>query len=185
MVYALPPKNFDLVNSEGVVEFVNFFEEDSVQEIGFQQYIGDTIFSKFNWIDLNALLTIDRGAQFMIDMDPVSGDYIQFGGTGNLNFVVQRNQLPQVSGTYTFDRGVYEVSYYGLVKKAFRFQPGSRITWSGDPFSALLSLKANYSIRTASIGLLSREIYGLSDEEKSQYRRALPFRKRKKVPFHL
>ena len=83
--------------------------------------------------------------------------------------------MPQVSGSYIFDRGIYEVSYYGLVKKSFRFQPGSLITWSGNPFSASLKLKASYSIRTASVGLLSREIYGLSDEEKSQYRRTLPY----------
>ena len=65
MVYALPPKNFDLVNNEGVVEFVNLSEEESTQEVDFQQYIGDTIFSKINWIDLNAILTIDRGAQWL------------------------------------------------------------------------------------------------------------------------
>lgn len=175
MIYALPPKNFDLVNSEGVVEFVDFSEEDTVQEINFKQHIGDTIFSKLNWLDLNAVLTIDKAAQFMIDMDPVSGDYIQFGGAGNLNFIVQQNQTPQVSGSYVFDRGIYEVSFYGLVKKTFRFQPGSRIAWSGDPFSASMNLKASYTIRTASVGLVSREIYGLPDEERNQYRRSLPY----------
>jgi hypothetical protein len=175
MKYALPPKNFDLVDSEGVVEFINFSEEDTTQEINFEQHIGDTIFSKLNWLDLNAALSISKEAQFMIDMDPASGDYIQFGGTGSLNFVVQQNQMPQVSGSYVFDRGVYEVSFYGLVKKAFRFEPGSSITWSGDPFSALMNLKANYTIRTASVGLVSREIYGLPDEERNQYQRAIPY----------
>ena len=43
------------------------------------------------------------------------------------------------------------------------------------PFKVLLNLKANYSIRTASVGLVSKEIYGLPDEERNQYRRALPY----------
>jgi hypothetical protein len=175
LTYALPPKNFDVVDSEGIVEFVNLSDPDSLEEIGFEQYIGDTIFSKLNWIDLNATLKIDRSAQFMIDMDPLSGDYIQFGGTGNLNLLVQKQQNPQITGTYEFDRGIYEVSFYGLVKKTFDFEPGSIISWSGDPYSAQMNLKARHNIRTASIGLVSREVYGLPDEEKSKYRRTLPY----------
>ncbi len=175
MTYALPPKNFDLVDSEGIVEFVNLSDPDSLQDIGFEQYIGDTIFSKLNWIDLNATLIVDKSAQFMVDMDPLSGDYIQFGGAGNLNLLVQKQQNPQITGTYEFDRGIYEVSFYGLVKKTFEFERGSAISWSGDPYAAQLILKASHNIRTASVGLVSREIYGLSDEEKSKYRRALPY----------
>ncbi len=175
LVYALPPKNFDLVDSEGIVEFVNFSAPDTTQEIGLEQYVGDTIFSKLNWIDLNAVVRIDRSSQFMIDIDPISGDYIQFGGSGNLNLLVQKNQNPRITGTYEFDRGIYEVSFYGLVKKTFEFEPGSIITWSGDPYAAQLRLKATNTIRTASAGLVSREIYGLPDEEKSKYRRSLPY----------
>jgi hypothetical protein len=175
MTYALPPKNFDLVDSEGIVEFVNLSDPDSLQDIGFEQYIGDTIFSKLNWIDLNAILKVDKSAEFTVDMDPISGDYIRFGGSGNLNLLVQKNQNPQITGTYEFDRGVYEVSFYGLVKKTFEFEQGSVISWSGDPYGARLLLKARNNIRTASIGLVSREIYGLSDEEKSKYRRTLPY----------
>jgi len=175
LVYALPPKDFDLVDSEGIVEFVNLSEVDTVQELRFQQYVGDTIFSKLNWIDLNAILKIDKAAQFTIDMDPISGDYLQFGGNGNLNLIVQKNQNPQITGNYEFDRGIYQVSFYGLVKKTFEFEPGSNIAWSGDPYNALLNLKAKYNIRTASVGLVSKEIYGLSDDEKSQYRKTLPY----------
>ena len=175
MTYALPSKNFDVVDSEGIVEFINFSDPDSLEEIGFDQYIGDTIFSNLNWIDLNATLTVDKSAQFMVDMDPLSGDYIQFGGAGNLNLLVQKQQNPQITGTYEFDRGIYEVSFYGLVKKTFEFERGSAISWSGDPYAAQLNLKARHNIRTASVGLVSREIYGLSDEEKSKYRRTLPY----------
>ena len=175
LVYALPPKNFDLVDSEGIVEFVNFSSPDTIQETGLEQYVGDTIFSKLNWIDLNAVVKIDRSSQFMIDVDPISGDYIQFGGSGNLNLLVQKNQNPRITGTYEFNRGIYEVSFYGLVKKTFEFEPGSIITWSGDPYAAQLSLKATNTIRTASVGLVAREIYGLPDEEKSKYRRSLPY----------
>ena len=175
LTYALPSKNFDVVDSEGIVEFVNFSDPDSLEEIGFEQYIGDTIFSKLNWVDLNATLKIDKSAQFMIDMDPLSGDYLQFGGTGNLNLLVQKQQNPQITGTYEFDRGIYEVSFYGLVKRTFDFEPGSVISWSGDPYTAQLNLKAQHNIRTASFGLVSREIYGLPDEEKSKYRRTLPY----------
>jgi hypothetical protein len=175
LTYALPPNNFDVVDSEGIVEFVNYSDPDSLKEIGFEQYIGDTIFSKLNWIDLNAILKVDKSAQFMVDMDPLSGDYIQFGGTGNFNLLVQKQQNPQITGTYEFDRGIYEVSFYGLVRKTFDFEPGSIITWSGDPYSARMNLKARHDIRTASIGLVSREVYGLPDEEKSKYRRTLPY----------
>jgi hypothetical protein len=175
LTYALPSKNFDVVDSEGIVEFVNYSDPDSLDEIGFEQYIGDTIFSKLNWIDLNATLSVDKSAQFMVDMDPLSGDYIQFGGAGNFNLLVQKQQNPRITGTYEFDRGIYEVSFYGLVKKTFEFEPGSVISWSGDPYAAQLNLKARHNIRTASAGLVSREIYGLSDEEKSRYRRTLPY----------
>jgi hypothetical protein len=175
LVYALPPKNFDIMDSEGIVEFVSFSEPDSLQDIELDQYLTDTLFSKLNWIDLNAILGVDKSAQFMIDVDPVSGDYIQFGGTGNLNLLVQKDQNPRITGSYEFDRGVYEVSFYGLVKKTFEFVPGSIISWSGNPYQARLNLSSRNNIRTASIGLVSREVYGMSDEEKSKYRRTLPY----------
>lgn len=175
LTYTLPPKNFDLISSEGVVEFVDFSESDSTGVIGFKQQIGDSLFSKLNWLDLNAVLNIDKRAQFTLDLDPFSGDYIRFGGEGALNVVIQKNQPPQLNGRYVFDRGIYEVSFYGMVRKTFSFQSGSVITWTGNPYNALLNLKANYEIRTASVGLVSREIYGMSDEEKSKYRRALPY----------
>jgi hypothetical protein len=163
------------MDSEGIVEFVRFSDLDSLQDIELDQYHTDTLFSKLNWVDLNAVLGVDKSAQFMIDVDPVSGDYIQFGGTGNLNLLVQKGQSPRITGSYEFNRGVYEVSFYGLVKKTFEFVPGSIISWSGNPYQARLNLSSRNNIRTASISLVSREVYSMSDEEKSKYRRTLPY----------
>lgn len=86
-------------------------------------------------------------AQVVIVMDPIGGDRIRAYGAGNLRmtYASLENDL-RMYGTYTLERGDYNFTLQDIIIKDFTIQPGSSITFSGDPYSARLDLKAIYSV---------------------------------------
>ena len=175
LTYVLPPKEIDVISSDGIVEFIGTNQLDSVQELNIESILKDTILTKYKGLNLKSEIIIDKNAVFKIEIDPLSGDYITTNGNGKLTLIKDRDTEPMVSGSYEIEDGLYEVSFYGLVKKTFKFEKGSSLVWTGNPYNPLLNLDASYTVRTSSTGLVSNEIYGLSDEEKAMYRKPLPY----------
>lgn len=111
-------------------------------------------------------------AQVIIVMDPIGGDRIRSFGTGNLRMTYGSvaNDL-RMYGTYTLDRGDYNFTLQDIIIKDFSIQPGSSITFRGDPYSAQLDLQAVYAVN-ANLSDLDESF--LSDKELN----------RTKVPVH-
>lgn len=92
-------------------------------------------------------MDITPDAQLIIVMDPVGGDRIKAYGAGDMRMTYESadNDL-RMYGTYTLDRGSYNFTLQDIIIKDFTIDPGSSITFRGDPYSAQLDIDAVYSV---------------------------------------
>lgn len=175
LTYALPGSELQLVTAEGIVEFLDPAQiYDSVLAIQ-GDYLTDSIISKLTGLDLTLNLEIDPAAKFTVDIDPKSGDYLAISGSANLNITADANGKQTLVGVYEVKHGIYQLSFYGLVKKTFTIAPGSSITWSGRPLDADLDITAEYEVRTSSVSLVANETASMSDAEKQTFNQRLPY----------
>lgn len=86
-------------------------------------------------------------AQIVLVMDPIGGDRIRAYGSGSLrlDYGSANNDL-KMYGTYRLDHGRYNFTLQDIILKDFTIKPGSEITFNGDPYAAVLNIKAAYSL---------------------------------------
>ena len=166
----IPESQLDLVEREGVVLFVNKEEPDDI----LTRQTEETT-SAFSGFDIRALLNVDPEALFTIVIDPATGDNLQVSGDANLQMDINPNGRITLSGNYEITGGHYEMSLYNLVSRKFEINPGSRITWNGDPMDASLDIQAIYKVETGASELMSAQLTGSNNEALSQYQQQLPF----------
>ncbi len=173
IMYKLPGKDLELITDEEIVVFTDFNDKSEaivIQEES--QFIGDSLISMISGIDLTVNLEVDPEAKFRIFIDPNSGDITSFKLNGNLQYKYNDTQRGHLTGLIELREGFYELSFYGLVKKKFVYDPGSAISWSGNVMDGEINLSARYEVKTNSVGLVSNEIGG---SEKTMYNQRLPY----------
>jgi hypothetical protein len=170
LTFIVPESQLDLVERDGVVLFVNKKNPDDI--LTGQTEEKTTAFSGF---DIQALLTADPKAKFKVVIDQKTGDNLLISGSANLQIDINPNGRITLSGTYEITQGHYEMSLYNLISKEFSINPGSKITWNGDPMDANMDIQAIYEVKTAATELMSSQLTGSNQETKSQYKTRLPF----------
>lgn len=103
-------------------------------------------------MDFNLNITPDAYAE--IQLDRQSGDIIEAYGKGLLNLKVDTKGDFSMAGNYEIQRGDYTFTFQNALNKKFTINPGSRLTWSGDPYGALLDVKATYTQMASLAGVL-------------------------------
>lgn len=93
-------------------------------------------------MDMNLDITPDAYTEIIIDIK--SGDIIRGYGRGNLKLELDTKGDFSMIGDYEFERGNYNFTLYDIINKEFTINKGSRISWYGDPFTAVLNLTASY-----------------------------------------
>lgn len=176
LTYALPGSELKLVTSEGIVNFLEPGQKyDSIYVVKEVNSIADSIMSQISGINIAANLEIDPNARFTVDIDPKSGDYLTIGGSANLKIDADRTGKKSVTGIYEVKSGIYELSFYNLVKKTFTIVPGSTVTWSGNPKDADLNISAEHIVTTPSTSLMANESITMSETEKNMFKQRLPY----------
>lgn len=96
-------------------------------------------------IDLE--IDINPDAAINLVMDPVGGDRIRSRGVGSMRMTYGSvdNEL-HMYGSYVLERGDYNFTLQDIIIKDFTIKPGSSISFTGDPFSAELDIKAAYPL---------------------------------------
>lgn len=93
--------------------------------------------------NLNADIT--PGTKMTLIMDPISRDSIVATGSGRLDMTYNSlNDDITMKGSYTIDRGHYDVSVQDIIHKNFVINSGSKVTFNGDPYNAVLDISAKY-----------------------------------------
>lgn len=102
-------------------------------------------------IHLNFLIDANPNATLRLITDRTSGDYITLNGAGTLRATYFNKGGVDIFGTYTVDHGVYRLTIQNIIKRVFEFTQGGTIVFGGDPYNAILNLKAQYPIASVSL----------------------------------
>ena len=169
--YILPQDDLELMSNEGIVEFVDPHQEDTIR-ISESQTFYDSLIATFPEFNLNARVLLEEKATLQVVINAKSGDFIEARGKADIKTEIDRSGNMLLEGDYTITTGFYQLSFYDLVRKRFEIAPGSSIRWTGNPMKGTLNFKATYNINSSSIGLIGHEV---GEGERAVYRRSLPY----------
>jgi hypothetical protein len=132
-----------LEGSDEVVQedFINFI---SVKDTVALQASKDASKVDLSGINLNLDLEITPDAYCEIIFDLTAGDIIRGRGNGKLNLQIDTKGDFNMFGDYEITEGGYNFTLYNIINKEFEIEPGSQISWIGDPYEAILDIQANY-----------------------------------------
>ena len=171
VTYVVPESQLDVEERDGVVIFVNREDPDAILTRNDQEETP----SLFQGMDVKALLEIAEDANFHIIIDERTGDNLKVAGDAALNLDIEPNGRIKLTGRYELKSGHYETSLYNLVNRRFEINPGSTITWQGDPMDAKLDVTAIYELETSAAPLMSSVTSGQDISVTGKYRQVLPF----------
>ena len=142
----------------------------------------DAILTKTNEVtvslggfDIKAKIAIGNKAKAKVIIDKETGDNFQIAGAGDLIFMMDPNGRMSLTGVYDVSSGSYEMNLYNIVNRRFELSPGSKVSWSGDPFDAKLDIRAIYQQEASTAPLMANVTSGLDPAAKLKYRQVLPF----------
>lgn len=166
--FSVPDSKVNVDRGDGIVIFTS--DSSSLDPIMLSQ--SEAIVSqKITGIDLSAKIKIDKNSTLKLLVDPISGDSLSVKGDADLNFKMDASGQTTLTGTYTVYEGSYKASLENLIVRKFAISRGSKIIWSGDPYNALVDIKATYTTKTAPDGLLANSAI----IDSSALRKPLPF----------
>ncbi|MFW5820324.1 MAG: translocation/assembly module TamB domain-containing protein, partial [Bacteroidota bacterium] len=125
--------------------------------------------------DINVTLEVKKEASLNIITDPASGENLKIFGEANLNFNMGSGGQISLTGQYIINDGTYNLTLYNVIKRQFKIQEGSSITWSGDPLGAKTDITAFYRLRTSPEGLIANELSNINEEQRRELSQSIPF----------
>ena len=172
LTVVMPGSNPELQSREGVVNFVDSKKiNDTITKI----IINDSLVSHaaFSGLVLNANIETDTAAVFTMVIDSQSGDAISVKGKTTLAAGLDESGKISLTGLYEVEKGSYQFSL-NMLKKKFEIVKGSTITWTGDPLSAIVNIKALYKLKSSPIDLVEQQLVGQTPTEVNKYKQRVP-----------
>ena len=99
--------------------------------------------------NLNLRIEVTPEAKAQLIYNSQIGDIIKVQGDGILQLGMDKNGDITIFGTCNITRGDYLFTLQNIINKKFTIEPGGSITWSGDPYNAIINLAAVYSLRAS------------------------------------
>jgi hypothetical protein len=99
-------------------------------------------------LDFNFDITPDAYCEIIFDLK--AGDIIRGNGNGKIKMQIDTKGDFTMFGDYEITKGFYNFTLLNAINKEFKVKPGSRVSWSGDPYRGILDLNATYD-QTASL----------------------------------
>lgn len=91
-------------------------------------------------------ITNDAYAEFILNRN--TGDKIAGYGSGQIQLTFDSDNEFSMVGDYTFsENSFYLFTFLNVINKKFAIQPGSKVTWNGDPSNGMLNVTARYEDR--------------------------------------
>lgn len=169
----LPSSDPELQSREGVV---NFIDSKHLNDSSIQVNFSDTLVQRLSLmkgINLSATIETDTAANFTLIIDSRTGDALSVRGKSSLSAGMDESGKLSLTGLYEVQKGSYQISF-NLLKKKFEIVKGSTITWTGDPMSAIVDIKAMYATKASPIDLVESELGGLTNTELNKYKQRIP-----------
>lgn len=171
----LPSADPEIQEREGIVKFV---DKDHPDTLALKTIYDSLSTSSLRGLDVNANIQTDSAAKLTLVIDENTGDALTMQGVASLNGGIDRSGKVSLTGSYALTHGAYTVSL-SVLKKRFEIQPGSTITWTGDPTLAQVDINAIYYAKTAPIDLLEQQLS--SQQDLTRFKQPLPFQVKLKL----
>ena len=107
-------------------------------------------------LDLDMNRSVDEESTFEFIINPITGDRLECKGTADLNLKVKPSGDIEMYGRYIVNSGKYKFTY-GLISKEFNIEPGSTVSFNGDPLEGVLDVRAAYTTSTSVYNLIAQE----------------------------
>lgn len=130
------------VASEDFVQFVSSLPDTANKQTAGKEKI---IPAEESLIKMDFRLNMTPDAYCEIQFDRQTGDAIKAYGRGLINLKIDTRGDFNMSGAYEIQNGDYLFTLQNVINKKFQIQKGSRISWTGDPYGAVLDVKASYT----------------------------------------
>lgn len=143
-------------------DFINFVDfSDST----YQQNLAQGLSKKIDISGINMELNIDvtPDAYCEIIFDAKAGDIIRGRGNGKIKLQLDTKGEFNMFGPIEFTEGGYNFTLFDIINKEFQIQPGSRITWFGDPYQGQMEIKATYNQLASLAPVLAKQIVGTTN----------------------
>jgi translocation and assembly module TamB len=171
LTFVVPQPEEGPSSREGIVEFVDMSNPAS-----------DTLFRRYDSLNKSVVLGMDialnievkKEAIFNIVVDAANGDFLNAQGEALLTAGIDPSGKITLTGNYTLEKGAYQLSFNFLQRK-FDIIKGSSITWTGEPTTAKLDVKAVYIANTAPLDLVQDQIESSAAAIRNTYLQKLPF----------
>jgi hypothetical protein len=127
--------------------FINFVSRDTVTRIT------ENAKSSENDMNVKVDMQIDvtPEADLELIVDSKAGDMITAKGNGSLRVQFDTFSDLKLYGTYKIEQGNYLFTLQTLIRKAFKIDRGSTISWTGNPYNAQVNINAIYPLPSASL----------------------------------
>lgn len=147
----------DLRSQKGTSLYIPYESGENAEQYDFIEFISYQAESKENsryqvnteGIDMNFDVELTPDAKIQIIFNSQIGDVIKGSGSGNLQIRVDRNYNINIYGNYVIEEGDYLFTLQNIINKRFTIQSGSTMEWVGDPYDALINIKALYKVKTS------------------------------------
>lgn len=116
-------------------------------------------------VSLDMAFTVTPDAELKIIFDEKIGDVITGYGRGNLQMNMSNAGDFNIYGAIDIERGDYLFTLQNVINRHLIIRQPSYISWSGDPFNAIVDITAVYRVNTSTL-------YNLIED--STYKRKLP-----------
>jgi len=137
----IPLNSTASIEQEEYISFVDFTHDSIASQI--QSTIEKEV--DLSGIKLDFDLEITNEAYCELIFDIKSGDIIRGRGNGNLKLQIDTKGDFNMFGDFEIETGAYNFTLYNIINKEFEIENGSRISWYGDPYGAILNIDAKYN----------------------------------------
>lgn len=107
-------------------------------------------------LSLGLAILVNPSADVEVSLPNQMGN-IKATGSGNLTMGMTPTTGFSLSGSYVIQKGSFHFQMKNLMQLSFSIEGGSRITWSGDPADANISMSAIYKTRVPLGDLASKD----------------------------
>ena len=172
--FKLPQPEPTAIGDMGVVEFIHPETEPFFNMIA-ERAQTEELVSPVERVNIDLNVELDSQTKLKIVIDDVAGDYLELKGGGVFSLGIRPGGDISLSGRYDIVEGEYLLTFYDVIRRNFRIQPGSNIVWNGDPLEARLDITARYTLRTSARELLRS--HSFTDQgQAARLRQQYPFR---------
>jgi hypothetical protein len=111
---------------------------------------------EFN-VKVDMQIEVTPEAEMELIVDPSAGDKITGRGRGNVRILFDTFSDVELFGTVEMETGYYLFTLQTVIRKEFRINEGSTISWTGDPFGAQVNINGYYPLTASLADLIERE----------------------------